>query len=762
MKVSRGIQSIRSKLLLAAASAAAFLIAAPLAQASVRSTPSRTYVTNGPVYAVAPTANATYLGGSFTEVGPRTGPGVGIDSSTGKSTGSAQVNDGRIEAVVPDGSGGYYVGGDFSHVGGQTRHNLVHILANGKVDPDFRPDPNYGVRALAVSGSTVYAGGSFTRIGGEGRVNLAALNRTTGRASGWNPGSEPHQAVTALAVSNSTIYAAGGFHEIGGQARNGLAALDRTTGEATAWDPNPDDYISALAVSDSTVYVSGGFEEIGGEARNHIAALDATTGDATTWNPDATNSLAPCGSPGHPPYPIPRDCGTGAVTALAVTGSTVYAGGSFNQIGGETRNRLAALDRTTGQATAWDPSPRNGSSTGAEITTLAANGSTVYAGGWFTTIGGRARNNLAALSRTTGEATAWNPRPNTSRYTAATVYALAASGSTVYAGGTFRSIGVRTRNGIAAIDPTTGTATDWNPDANGVVTHLATLGATVWVGGWFDHIGGEDRMHLAGLNPTTGNATAFDPQPHVDAYITALAVSGEFVFIGGSVPGIAHQRAYFLTKVYKTDGRVRNSNEVWNANPNGAVMDLAFSGGRVYAAGGFTTIGGEARSGVAALDQDTADASDWDPNADGSVYALAIRNPASSTASTVYAGGQFTNIGGQSRNNLAALNGTTGQATAWNPDPDDTVNALALADSELYAGGRFRTIGGKARKNLAAIALTTGRATPWGPGVGSSVDYASETVNALALGPDNALWAAGGFTGFHTAPQAGIARFEPR
>jgi hypothetical protein len=44
------------------------------------------------------------------------------------------------------------------------------------------------------------------------------------------------------------------------------------------------------------------------------------------------------------------------------------------------------------------------------------------------------------------------------------VIALAVSGSTVYAGGNFTSIGGQGRGGIAALDPTTGLATAWNPD----------------------------------------------------------------------------------------------------------------------------------------------------------------------------------------------------------------------------------------------------------------------------------------------------------
>jgi hypothetical protein len=72
---------------------------------------------------------------------------------------------------------------------------------------------------------------------------------------------------------------------------------------------------------------------IGGADRNYVAAVDTGTGLATPWNPDADQPVA----------------------ALAVSGSTVYAGGSFSSIGMQSRNHIAALDATLGQATAWDP-----------------------------------------------------------------------------------------------------------------------------------------------------------------------------------------------------------------------------------------------------------------------------------------------------------------------------------------------------------------------------------------------------------------------
>ena len=47
------------------------------------------------------------------------------------------------------------------------------------------------------------------------------------------------------------------------------------------------------------------------------------------------------------------------VLALAVRGATVYAGGSFDFIGGQSSGFLAALDTLSGAASDWRCKPRN-------------------------------------------------------------------------------------------------------------------------------------------------------------------------------------------------------------------------------------------------------------------------------------------------------------------------------------------------------------------------------------------------------------------
>src|SRR2546422_8285910 len=86
-------------------------------------------------------------------------------------------------------------------------------------------------------------------------------------------------------------------------------------------------YVSALAVSGSDVYAGGRFTTAGGSAANSIAKWDGSS-----WT--ALGS----GMPGNGGEPTP------SVSALAVSGRDVYAGGDFTAAVGSTANYIAKCD----------------------------------------------------------------------------------------------------------------------------------------------------------------------------------------------------------------------------------------------------------------------------------------------------------------------------------------------------------------------------------------------------------------------------------
>ncbi|MCF6228490.1 MAG: hypothetical protein L3J82_07525, partial [Planctomycetes bacterium] len=90
----------------------------------------------------------------------------------------------------------------------------------------------------------------------------------------------------------------------------------------------------------------------------------------------------------------------------------------------------------------------------------------------------------------------------------------------------------------------------------------------------------------------------------------------------------------------------------------------------------------------------------FDPNPDQRIWAWET-DPADSV---LFAGGQFTSIGGQSYARLAMLDPLTGSAVgSWNPAPDATVHAIHFAGNRLYVAGEFTTIGGQSHARLAAF-----------------------------------------------------------
>jgi hypothetical protein len=707
------------------------------------SRPDNTWVTNGLVQAVVRSGDTIYIGGAFDRVGPRTGPGLEFALDGSQNAGLPEVSGGggRVQAVASDGSGGWYIGGLFTHVGGVARNNIAHIRGDHSVDPAFNPNANDAISGLAVSGSTVYAAGLFTSIGGQTRNRIAGLNAANGTATAFNPNADNDVLALAVSPSGSIIYAGGRFSMIGGLPRSNIAALNAADGTAVlTFNPISNNTVYSLAISGSTLYAGGNFSVIGGQPRNSIAALTlggVLDGTATSFVADASiNGCSACA----------------LVVAIAVSSSTVYAGGVFDTIGGQSRHHLAGLDPTSGTVMSFDPNPS------ANLLGLAVSvdGLTVYAAGGFTTIGGQPRNFVAALNAADGTATAFNPDPNNA------VSAIGVSASAVYVAGYFSSIGGVVRHSIAALNAIDGTATSFDPNASsatggGLVFALAVSGSTVYAGGYFTLIGGQPRSNIAALNAADGTAV-LTFNPNADSIVESLAISGQTLYVGGIfnvIGGLPRSYIAALNAGGPLDG---TAIPTFNANADDEVLALAVSGPLLYVGGRYQNMGGQPRSRIAALTADGT-ATSFDPNARGDGFNAAVSALAVS-GSTVYVGGLFSEMNGLNRKNIAAVNALDGTPTGFDPQAggtpfSDAVHAIAVSGSRVYAGGYFSSIGGQARNLIAELNSSDGSATSFDPGAAGGT-----AAFALAVASDGTLYVGGDFQTFELASQQGFAAFS--
>ena len=393
---------------------------------------------------------------------------------------------------------------------------------------------------------------------------MAALDRTTGLASAFNPNFTGNQ-VNDIALGSGVVYAGGDFSHAGASVpRDHLAAFAPADGALLPFDPLASKAVWAIELDgNGRLFAGGVFRSVNGVRRTYLAGLDTVTGEAIGFAPLLISSpqklmivddeLYLTGSnlyidgfprgclvrydlPSHTLSSFNAGAANGSVDALTADAGTIYAGGGFTTINGVARERLAAFDRTTGALKTFAPGASN------TVRTMLLNGSTLYVGGDFTTLGGTARNRLGAVDATTGAVLPFNPNAF------ATVRALAVDDGRLYVGGDFQGIGGQTRWRLAAFDLATGSLLSWNPIASATVNVLVATSGTVFAGGLFTSFnsGATPRRFLAAIDGTTGVVTAWDPA--IDGSVVSLLRSNGRLYVGGGllkVGGVG--RGYFAS-----------------------------------------------------------------------------------------------------------------------------------------------------------------------------------------------------------------------
>lgn len=581
---------------------------------------------------------------------------------------------------------------------------------------------------------------------------------------GWNafgqiPAKEmwvPNGEVNSIVCDNDFVYVGGRFNTVSPYSLF-FAQVSKTSVNPNIYFPKVNAPVE-ICIPDGSGgwYIAGGFTKVGDQNRNRLAQINSN-GEVTAWNPNPglTNSSV-------------------RIFSLATDGTNVFVAGEFTTIGGQNITYLAKVNNTNGSADAsWIPGV-NG-----KVYTIALNETDIFIGGDFTKIGTTTRNGLAKFNKATGVL-------NTSWIVSVTntgVRAIALSGSDVYVGGAFTKIGTTVRNYCAKFNITTGTLdANWNPSANGIVNSIVINGSDIFISGNFTTIGTQSRKYIAKLNNTNGSVLAnWDASLSTGNKINSIFINENYIYVAGNFTTIANQPMNSIARLSIADAtvdlnwnlncmesimysvcvvgekicigggftdinRIVRNNIVrfntktglpdfnWNPDINSEVKTLAMNGNDLYVGGNFTSVAGTSIYHLAKLNKNDGKLDlNWNPNPnEGSIIkTIAVAE------NDVFVGGEFTQIGGQSRNGLAKLNNSTGVANAsWNPAGNVClIDVLCVNGSDVYVGGYFGNIGGRQRNNFAKIPISTGTADlNWNPNIYGQVKTIAVDGNLVYFG----------------------------
>lgn len=453
-------------------------------------------------------------------------------------------------------------------------------------------------------------------------------------------------------------------------------------------------------------------------------------------------------------YSVTVTGGSAIIYAMAMDSSgRLYLGGSFTAVNGYPVNHLCRLlPNTTTVDSTWSTRVE-----GSDVRTLLLNGSKLFLGGTFTSVDARLVNSFLEKLKNGIPDLTWTL--STSSYDFSTVLVTPA---TIYATSSSDDPDVLLQ-AYLHVYSTTGQESFLPGRSqrlaffNGSATRCriyasASLGSFVWVGGIMRLVipsPFSQRRYLVQIDTITGLATSYPGLAYEGFDITSetrlvydlvadptnniLYVSGSFTTVDSFAPD------NFIMRYTAANTSSPVLDATWTLSCNGTVRSLALdtTNGILYMGGEFTSVLGSTRNRLAAVTiaAGTPSLLSWNPNANGHVSKIVL----SPDRSTVYAGGLFTTVGGQSRDRAAALNASDGLATAWNPSPNAEVTALAVDNNYAYLGGVFTS----PTNYFARVNLTTGALAL----AGWALDPYNGQVHQIVTAGTDEIFVAGAFTG---------------
>jgi hypothetical protein len=462
------------------------------------------------------------------------------------------------------------------------------------------------------------------------------------------------------------------------------------------------------------LYVGGYFTNAGGLDANHIAKWDGTN-----WSALGSGVT---GSPLTAPH----------VSAITIISNNLYAGGVFQTAGGSPRFNISRWDGNTWSVVGTAGISGNG--VNGRMTTMATDGTNLYAGGDFTTAASTVAKTVNFVAKWDGAI--WLPLGG--GMSASVVRSVVVDGSVAYAGGDFVTAGGYIVNRIAKWDGNT-----WLPLGSGVssgfVKAIAVSGTDVFIGGSFSSVGGVNVVNIARWNGSAWSALGFG----LNGVVHAMAASGTNLYVGGE---FTQAGTVTVNGVARWDGSAwsRLGRGQTNGVQLGGVEAIAFSGTNVFFGGTFGQAGGMPVNAIAGWT-----GTNWfalGSSVNSTVLSLA------GDGTNLYAGGYFTNAGGVSAHRIAKWDGSTWSAlgSGIGNRVDDWVAAIAVDGGNVYAGGIFTNAG-----PVAANYIAVWNGSSWASlGSGTSIGSPPAVYGLGASG--GSVYAGGVFSRAGQKPSAGF------
>lgn len=655
------------------------------------------------------------------------------------------------------------------------RNRIARLNADGTVDTNFNPNLNDSVITLVLqSDGKIDVGGPFTtvqppnatdwiqrkyfvRLNSDGTVDTSVnldINEVTGSR------------VDSLALqADGKILIGGNFtsmQPIGSTTRvpvlhyarlntNGTIDTAFTVGSGGAAGSQ----IKTLALqTDGRLLAAGSFTDVSGATSTSIARFNAEGTADTAFSASLTAD--------------------GPVNAVVVRpdGSPIPTQG----------NGLAWINPDGSLLKTFNPSKDSRISGRVSAFAIQSDGS-ILVGGAFTVANGFTSGNLIRYRPDGTLDTNFNPGPN-----GTVTSIIVQTDGKIVIGGSFSIVSGKTRYNMARLNTDGSADSGYDPYPSGIVNSLVLQSdGKIIAGGAFTTFQPNGatsttaRANIARINTDGTLDSGYNPTANasVDAMVMQadgnLVIGGTFTTLQPGATGTQTTRDHIAR--LKPDGSIDTN---YDPNASGNVTSLAlFVDGKIIVGGQFnsftptvgtTAMGTTTRNFIARLNTDGSLDSNFDPEANASVDAIAVMPDDS-----IVLGGQFSAFAPNAatsittRNHLARFNFAGQLDTSFDPSADGAISALLpRADGTLLVGGvltslqptgpiviggAFVSIAGTIVPNMALLSADGTLNTSFGP-------YPNNPVTSLLALPDGRMLAGGGFQTLGGVNRADVARFN--